>query len=39
MITLDPDLLKTFLAFVDGGSLAKAASAGDDGARAEQAEV
>src|SRR5437667_201100 len=27
MITLDPDLLKTFLAFVDGGSLAKAASA------------
>ncbi|RWA73330.1 MAG: LysR family transcriptional regulator [Mesorhizobium sp.] len=27
METLDPDLLKTFLAFVDGGSLAKAASA------------
>ncbi|RVD24993.1 LysR substrate-binding domain-containing protein, partial [Mesorhizobium sp. M4B.F.Ca.ET.017.02.2.1] len=26
MQTLDPDLLKTFLAFVDGGSLAKAAS-------------
>ncbi|RVC57719.1 LysR family transcriptional regulator, partial [Mesorhizobium sp. M4B.F.Ca.ET.088.02.2.1] len=25
MQTLDPDLLKTFLAFVDGGSLAKAA--------------
>ncbi|RWD50448.1 MAG: LysR family transcriptional regulator, partial [Mesorhizobium sp.] len=27
METLDPDLLKTFLAFVEGGSLAKAASA------------
>ncbi|RRI05903.1 LysR family transcriptional regulator [Mesorhizobium tamadayense] len=27
METLDPDLLKTFLAFVDGGSLARAASA------------
>lgn len=27
MQTLDPDLLKTFLAFVDGGSLANAASA------------
>ncbi len=27
MDTLDPDLLRTFLAFVDGGSLAKAASA------------
>jgi DNA-binding transcriptional LysR family regulator len=26
MQTLDPDLLRTFLAFVDGGSLAKAAS-------------
>ena len=26
MQTLDPDLLKTFLAFVDGGSLAQAAS-------------
>lgn len=27
METLDPDLLRTFLAFVDGGSLARAASA------------
>jgi DNA-binding transcriptional LysR family regulator len=26
MITFDPDLLRTFLAFVDGGSLARAAS-------------